>query len=90
MGIYSENPNVNDTVLTVISDGSGTQCGFTYKQRLELARQGLNLHKFREMARNYGHYRKVYEAPRLTRAEWVEAGNILAEYYAEHVKECAP
>jgi hypothetical protein len=76
-------------MLTIINDGNGSQCGFTYKQRCELARMFAHgLLKFREMARNYNRYAvKNYGSPRATREECTEAGNRLFHYYEEHIKE---
>lgn len=85
---YSENPIVNDTCLTVINDGNGEMCGYDYQQRKTAARSG-NRSAFRHMARNYGRYRlKHFDSRNLTRPEWVEAGDILFEYYLEHIREC--
>ena len=86
---YSENCNVEDTVLTVINDGEGSQCGYTYDQRLAFGRLGDSSRwRFREIARNYSRYRhQAYESRLLTPDEWKEAGDLLLAYYQEHVKE---
>ncbi len=86
--MYSNDPLVNDIVLSVINDGNGDQCGTDYAKRVDLGRQIVNLYQFRAMAREYGRYaKKRFGSPIPTRAQWVEAGNLLSEYYEEHVKE---
>jgi len=78
----------NDAVLSIINDGSGEMCGYSYEQRLESARQLRSVVAMRHAARNYGRYRvKHFGAPNLTRAEWVEAGNLIAAYYDDLIRE---
>ena len=85
---YHDDPTINDTLLSVINDGNGEMCGFTYQERVECARQTANIQQFRLMARNYSSYRnKHFGSSHLTRHEWVEAGNFLSKYYMEHLKE---
>jgi hypothetical protein len=87
---YHENPAINDTVLTVINDGNGEQCGYSYEMRKDAARESDgrgDIAKFRHMARNYGRYRKRYGTRNLTREEWVIAGDILLKYYVNHIRE---
>src|SRR5262245_56230368 len=88
MSEYSENHAVNDTCLTIINDGDGEMCGYTYEQRKNAARRH-GLFEFRHMCRNYSRYRhRVFESRHLTRVEVIEAASILFHYYEEHVKEC--
>lgn len=83
---YSENHAVNDTVLTIINDGDGAQCGMTYEERKAAADTGI--YRFREACRAYSRYRnKNYGSIHLERTEVIEAASILQEYYREHVAE---
>lgn len=77
----------NDAILSVINDGNGSMCGYSYQRRLGRAID-LDRWAFREMARNYSRYaNKHFGSKRLTSAEWVEAGDLLYAYYLEHVDE---
>jgi len=86
--MFSDNHIVNDLVLCVINDGNGSECGISYEQRCQAAMGFRSILSMRQAARECGHYQhKVYGTSVPTRKELVEAGNILANYYDEHVKE---
>ena len=85
---YSDNHAINDTVLTIINDGDGSQCGMTYAERKDAAETGIYL--FRQACRAYSRYRhQNYGSRHLERAEVIEAASILQNYYREHVAECS-
>ena len=75
--MYHTNPAINDTVLTIINDGNGDQCGMSYKQRCAAAEYGIMA--FRSACRTY--------RPELKRTEVIEAATIIQEYYREHMRE---
>lgn len=86
--MFSTNHAINDTVLTIINDGDGTQCGMTYEQRKSAAENGIL--EFRAACRAYSRYRNSHYGSRhLNRAEVIDAAIILQNYYREHVAECA-
>lgn len=85
--MYHTNPAINDTILSIINDGEGTQCGMTYKQRCAAAEYGLL--EFRVACRVYSDWRKRHEARGLTRQEIIEAAEYLQHYYRQHMKEGA-
>lgn len=74
---------VNDVILTVINDGTGSQCGFDYEARMRQADVGV--FAYRAMVRQCA---AAIHRP-LTRAEVIEAGDILQTYYRQHVAEIA-
>ena len=85
---YHPDHATNDVILCVINDGNGSQCGYSYDQRIELARRKYRLLEFRHMARNYIRYASQnYGTPHPHRTAWIEAGNYLQKYYEELVEE---
>ena len=85
---YHENSAINDTLLSIINDGNGDQCGMTYQQRCDAADTGI--FAFRAACRAYSRHRhSVYGSRHLTRHEVLEAATYLQNYYREHVKEMA-
>ena len=80
---------VFEIVLTVTNDGNGSQCGFSYQQRLEAARQGEpGRLTFRYMARNYGRYaHRQFGAAHPTLQQTSAAGDELYAYYRELLAE---
>jgi len=84
--LYSDNHTVEDLVLTIINDGDGSQCGMTYAERVAAADTGL--YAYRAACRQYGRYRhSQYGSSIPTRQEWLDAANIIQEYYRQHAKE---
>ncbi len=84
--MYSNNPAINDTALSIINDGDGKLCGMTYAQRCAAADVGIA--QFRIACSRYSAYRAEYfESRTLTRQEIIEAATIIQEYYREHNKE---
>jgi len=78
---------VHEIVLTIVNDGNGDQCGYTYRQRRELADTGL--YAYRHMVRNYlRHSWREYGTPRPVdrRVRFIAADEIQA-YYRRHVAE---
>jgi hypothetical protein len=83
---YHDNHAINDTVLTIINDGKGDQCGMSYQDRCAAADTGIL--QFRAACRAYSRYRHAnYGSRHLTSAEVTEAASFLQNYYREHVKE---
>lgn len=89
---YHDDPQVNEIILTVINDGNGNQCGADYSERCRIAQHAevdSARYRFRGIARAYDRYsHRVYGHPLRTLKQTSEAGDYLAKYYAEHVKEC--
>jgi hypothetical protein len=86
--MYSEDPIVNDIVLTIINDGNGEMCGMTYADRQAAARRdGCGRYQFEAAARRYVRYwnrnfRDDDERPRkISRAQQLQVGEILVDYY---------
>ena len=83
--MYSENPVVNDLVLTIINDGNGSQCGMDYARRCVAADTGIR--EFRAACVEYGAVRTKSGSSAPSRTDILEAATILQSYYREHVKE---
>ena len=83
--MYHDNPAINDTVLTIINDGNGSQCGMTYKQRCEASDTGIMA--YRLACKTYSEQRVASGARALTKTEIIEAANYLQAYYRQHMKE---
>jgi hypothetical protein len=87
MTLYVDDPAADQIILCVVNDGSGSQCGASYTERCNYAREN-DLFKFRLMAREYGRYaHKKFGSPIPSRAATVAAGDYLFKYYIEHLKE---
>ena len=85
---YHENTAINDTILTIINDGNGDQCGMTHDQRVQAADHGI--FEFRAACRAYSRFRSAnYGSRHLTREEILESATYLQNYYREYVKEMA-
>lgn len=86
---YSENPTINDIVLSIINDGDGSQCGLNYQARIKAVGtlvQGLTA--FQAAAKEYGHWRVRHLGLLMPYpSERMQAARILFEYYENHVKE---
>ncbi len=82
--MYHDNPNIDNVVLAVINDSNGGLCGMTYEERCQSIRDLTSVVRLRKAARECAH--RLGFIP--TRFEWIEAGDILSDYYQEHVKEC--
>jgi hypothetical protein len=83
---YSENPRINDAVLTIINDGNGAQCGMDYAQRCAAAETGVS--RYRTACARYSDYsHRTYGSPRMTQSEIVRAADILQAYYRENLVE---
>ena len=83
--MYSQNPVVNDLVLTIINDGNGSQCGMDYKSRCAAADTGI--WEFRADCRAYGRQRSKSGSSSPSRTDIIEAATILQNYYRDHMKE---
>jgi hypothetical protein len=70
---------IHETVLVVVNDGDGSQCGYSYKDRLRAA-EHKDLAAFRSMARN------ALVRERLE-FEVTQAAVLLEAYYKEHLAE---
>lgn len=83
--MYHKNAVVDNLVSTVINDGNGDQCGFTYAQRVAIAKRGYaislldSIKACRNVAKKYG----MSVSPDIIRL----AGETIAEYYDDHVAE---
>lgn len=83
---FSEDPVIEDLVLTIINDGEGTQCGMNYCARCQAAENGI--FEYRLAVRNYNRYRRsVYGSPHASREQVLMAATLIQKYYREHVKE---
>lgn len=71
---YSNDPVVEDIILTVINDGNGSECGMTYQERLN-----ADIFQFRNACRKY--------SPKATHNQRFQAAQLLFEYYENHKKE---
>ncbi len=79
---------INDLVLTVINDGNGSQCGFSYHDRLAAVRgETLDEELFVAAATNYNAQRVLIDCEPATRSEILEAAKELLAYYIEHAAE---
>lgn len=68
-------------VLTVINDGDGSECGYTYQQRCVEARRGtMAVYKMACAVRDK--YGGTYRDAR-------DAAQDIRRYYINHVAECA-
>lgn len=84
--MYSTYPAVNDIVLTIINDGNGSECGMTYSERVAAAETGIG--DYRIACAKYNQRRlEVYEMPKATRQQVLEAATLVQEYYRRHAKE---
>lgn len=86
--MYHDNPAINSTVLSIINDGDGSQCGMTYKQRCEAAEHGI--FKFRAACVKYSAWRTRHDERALTPEEIIQAAILLQLYYRQHIKEGIP
>ena len=78
--MYHENHKINDTVLTIINDGNGSQCGMDYGQRCTAAKQQeYGVFLYMRACRNY----KIS----LSKDEVEAAARILQSYYIKHLTE---
>jgi len=85
---------INDNLsLTVINDGDGSQCGYSYKERLTV---------FENSASNFERHKAIHALRMVNTADdWMRSRNYeganaaelldqaakVAEYYAEHVTQ---
>lgn len=89
--MFSKDPIINDIVLTIVNDGNGKQCGASYEKRLEYATRHKPYLAFRAIAREYGRRAfRSYGTAHPTLQQTSQAGNILADYYAQHLMEMEP
>lgn len=81
---------VTDIELTVINDGDGSQCGYSYDDRCAAALfpGSPNQYVFLNAARNYDHVRQRAGAAPASEAAIQEAARRLTAYYVEHAQEC--
>lgn len=84
--MYSDNPVINDLVLTIVNDGNGSQCGMSYAERCHFANDATTAH-YRIACAVYARNRRDSGSSMATRREIDEAAEILQHYYREHVKE---
>jgi hypothetical protein len=84
--MYSEDSIVNDIVLTLVNDGNGSECGMTYAERVAAADTGIG--DYRIACAKYNERRAaVYEMPKATRRQVVQAATLVQAYYRNHAKE---
>ena len=88
--MYHKNPVIDNLVLTIIADGNGSLCGYTYEQRVEAARKGYapsllqSCQACRNLVKtNNANGVSAGVAPTIVKT----AGELIAEYYAAHVAE---
>ena len=79
---------VRALILGVTNDGSGRDCGYTYRERRHMAAHH-DLFGFRIACRRYD-ATHADQGRRATRAELYEAADQLLDYYTDHNTECHP
>jgi hypothetical protein len=85
---YTGNYRIDAVLLVVINDGDGSQCGRSYKERLQIARWASrgSLWPWRLMLIEAS---KHVPGARLNDAERSEGALFLRDYYLEQIKEGA-
>lgn len=88
---YSQDPVVEDAVITITNDGNGSQCNCTYHERLANARHPsavFRLATWRHMVRAYNRWRiKQGDQVLFTTRQVCEAARLLDAYYQDHLGE---
>lgn len=92
MSTDCDDPVVNDMVLTVVNDGNGDQCGYSYPERLRVARMPNVLARdylFRCMCEHYDRHCRVRDGTteRPTTFQLRAAARELRDYYDRHIAE---
>ncbi len=95
---YTGNPKTDRVLLVVINDGDGSQCGKSYKERVEMARspspfvesweeegRGIWNALFRYAARR----ELKIDYPDLPDADIRTGAKFLRQYYLDHIAEGA-
>jgi hypothetical protein len=76
---------VQDIVETIVNDGNGDMCGYTYQERLTMGRREL-----RRACANYASRRvRMFECERASAAQLDAAVEELWLYYLQHKREIA-
>ena len=82
-----ENTTITDITLSVINDGDGSQCGFSYDDRCDAIKRADDS-VFRAACWQYGtRGRSALELPPASRDEILAAASAVRDYYIEHVAE---
>jgi hypothetical protein len=82
--MYHQNHVINDIVLTIINDGDGSQCGFSYKDRCE----NPDPYTMLRAVQTYLSLSPDYQGQNMPRLkQQSEAAQILLDYYTDHVAE---
>lgn len=85
---YSENPIIENIVLTIINDGDGSQCGMSYDARL--ARAHVGIYRFRDACRQCSRYlHENFDLRQANPREIRYAAIIVQDYYRNHAEEIA-
>lgn len=78
--MFHEDPIANNLALTVINDGDGTVCGYTYAHRVAAA-QRSKIESYRQARKACANYRKT------TLEQAHLASEIIVNYYTQHITE---
>lgn len=75
--MFTTDHKIDHAILAIINDGNGSLCGLNYARRCELSEYGLV---------DYCQAVKQFD-PTLTRKQNRKAGELIQEYYRNHVSE---